>query len=182
MIIFLIGYRCSGKTSVGKHLADLLHWPFVDTDELIVCEAGQSIAEFVKQHGWAAFRAKEREALAQICLQDRQVAATGGGIVLDPKNIQRMRDCGWIAWLRVGAATVVRRMRQDSRTAAFRPALTAQSMETEIRETLIQRAPAYRQAMDFGIDSDYLSVGDICQAILKRLSLAGFGSLPNHFS
>jgi shikimate kinase len=169
MNIFLIGYRCSGKTSVGQQLAEMLHWSFADTDELIVRKVNASIAAFVEQHGWPAFRAKERDTLVHICLQDRQVVATGGGIVLDPQNIRRMKERGWVVWLRVGPETVLRRMRQDPRTEVFRPALTAQDMEVEVRETLNQRVFRYRQAMDFGIDSDRLNISDICGVILKQL-------------
>ena len=169
MNIFLIGYRCSGKTSVGQYLAEMLHWSFADTDELVVQRVNASIAAFVEHQGWPAFRAKEREILARVCMRDRQVVATGGGIVLDPPNIQRMKERGWVVWLRVEPETVVRRMREDARTEAFRPALSAQSMEVEIRETLRQRAARYRQARDFEIDSDLLNISDICRIILKQL-------------
>ena len=169
MNIFLIGYRCSGKTSVGRQLAETLNWSFADTDELIVRQVKASIAAFVEQHGWPAFRAKECDALAHICLQNRQVVATGGGIVLDPHNIRRMKERGWVVWLRVRPETVLRRMHGDARTGAFRPALTAQDMEVEVRETLNQRMFRYRQAMDFVIDSDRLTISGICDVILKQL-------------
>jgi shikimate kinase len=170
MNIFLIGYRCSGKTSVGRQLAEMLDWSFADTDELIVQQVEASIAAFVEEHSWAAFRAKESDTLARICQQDRQVVATGGGIVLDPQNIRRMKEHGWVVWLRVRPETVLHRMRRDDRTEAFRPPLTAQKIEVEIRETLSQRAFRYRQAMDFQVDSDRLSISDICGAIAKQLN------------
>jgi shikimate kinase len=169
MNIFLIGYRCSGKTSVGRQLAEMLDWSFVDTDELIVQQVNASIAAFVEQHGWPAFRAKEGSTLARICLQDRQVVATGGGIILDPQNIRRMKERGWVVWLRVRPETALRRMRRDARTETFRPALSAQNMEVEIRETLNQRVFRYRQAMDFEVDSDRSSISEICGAISKQL-------------
>ena len=77
--LFLIGYRCTGKSSVGQALATKLGWPFIDTDSLLVSESGLSIKEVVDTCGWQAFRRLEHTALQQVCAMDRQVVATGGG-------------------------------------------------------------------------------------------------------
>ena len=81
--LFLVGYRCTGKSSVGRSLAATLSLPFIDTDSLVVSENGMSIREIVISRGWEAFRRLEHTALQQVCTMDRRVAATGRGIVLD---------------------------------------------------------------------------------------------------
>jgi shikimate kinase len=76
--LFLIGFRCTGKTSVGQILARRLGWPLVDTDRIIVDMIGSDIARMVEKSGWAFFRKQERRALEAVCAADRQVVATGG--------------------------------------------------------------------------------------------------------
>ena len=86
--IVLIGYRGSGKTSVGRLLADRLGWAFVDTDDLIESQAGTSIADIFATEGEAGFRAREREAIAKATQDARRVIAVGGGAVTDRRNVE----------------------------------------------------------------------------------------------
>ena len=121
MNLFLIGYRCSGKTTIGKTIAKALDWSFVDADVILVRESGRSIKEIVDSEGWDAFRRMERSVLKQICADDRQVVATGGGVVLDRSNIQAMKTSGTVVWLDAGAETIQKRMLRDKNTGDFRP-------------------------------------------------------------
>ncbi len=89
--VFLIGYRCTGKSSVGKSLATRLGWPFIDTDSLLVSESGISIKEIVETHGWEIFRKMEHAVVKQVCIVDRRVVATGGGVVLNEANVNLMK-------------------------------------------------------------------------------------------
>jgi shikimate kinase len=79
MNLFLIGYRCSGKTTIGKSIAMTIDWSFVDSDLLVIKKNGNSIKDIIDTAGWDAFRRMERSTLRQICTKDRQVVATGGG-------------------------------------------------------------------------------------------------------
>ncbi len=88
MNLFLTGYRCSGKTTIGKSIARRIDWSFVDSDLLVTKKSGKSIQDIIDTEGWDAFRRMERSALQQICADDRQVVATGGGVVLDPIEYQ----------------------------------------------------------------------------------------------
>ena len=169
--IFIIGYRCTGKSSVGKLLAARLGWHFIDTDSSLVSKSGTSIKEIVKTQGWEAFRKMERDIVKHVCLHDRQVVATGGGVVLNLTNVDRMRAAGRIAWLRATPNTIRRRMVQDSETDAFRPALTSTDSVSEIDATLIEREPLYRNAMDFFVDTDERGTDEICDEILQKLCL-----------
>ena len=87
-IVYLIGPRASGKTSVGRELASRWSCPFCDADQVLSAALGTTISSFVEKHGWQAFRKKEKEILCNLSEQYAKipaVVATGGGIVLDPE-------------------------------------------------------------------------------------------------
>jgi shikimate kinase len=111
--LFLVGYRCTGKTSVGRTLADLLRRPFVDTDAIVAAEACRAIRDIVSQRGWDYFRDRERSVVRRVCRGKGQVVATGGGVVLDPSNVSAVRRSGWVVWLKCRPATIHRRMTSD---------------------------------------------------------------------
>jgi shikimate kinase len=167
--VFLIGYRCSGKSSVGQLLSEKLNWPFIDTDSLLVSEGGISIKEIVEKHGWQTFRKMEHLAVKQVCVLDRRVVATGGGAVLNADNVAIMKKSGRLVWLRAEPATIEARMTRDQDTEAFRPALTSKDSFSEIEETLIERYPFYKQAMDFFVDTDNVGLDAIVDSILENL-------------
>jgi len=168
--VFLIGYRCTGKSSVGKSLAARLGWPFVDTDLLLVAERQTSIKEIVDGCGWETFRKLEHEVVKRVCGRNRQVVATGGGVVLDGANVARMQAGGKLVWLRAAPETIRKRMMQDTDSEAFRPALTSKDSVIEIEETLIERDPFYRRAMDFQVKTDDQPVDKICDQIIRQLT------------
>ena len=169
--LFLIGYRCTGKSTVGKLLAATLDRAFVDTDSQIVTESGMSIREIVDKRGWQAFRRLEQTVLKQVCTVDRRVVATGGGIVLDADNVELMQGSGKIIWLRASPQTIKARMAQDQDSKAFRPALTSKDNLSEIEETLIERQPLYEQAMDLSVDSDNVRLDVIVDIIIENLTI-----------
>ena len=171
MNLFLIGYRCSGKTTVGKSIARAIDWPLVDSDLLVTQKKGKSIKEIIDTEGWEAFRRTERSVLKQICTKDRQVVATGGGIVLDAENIRAMKASGTVVWLDASAVTIQKRMLQDKNTENFRPALTDKGRMEEIEDMLLKRNPYYESASDFCIHTDHVPVKEIAQKIIKKLSV-----------
>ena len=96
MNIVLIGYRCSGKTTVGKALASMLNMQFIDTDQAVEKSSGRSIDQIVMRSGWAQFRALEKEIISRAAAKDKLVIATGGGVVLQPlkiKNAEKIKVC-----------------------------------------------------------------------------------------
>jgi len=171
MNIFLIGYRCSGKTSVGKLLANRLDWPFGDTDTDIVAVHGLTIADIVATQGWKSFREKENAAIKRRCALDQTVVATGGGAILDSMNVDLMKGVGKLVWLRAQADTVKERILKDTHTDEQRPSLTTKGLLEEIEETLAVRNPYYQSAMDFFIDTDNCSIAEISERIIKKLNL-----------
>ena len=171
MNLFLIGYRCSGKTTVGKSIAMTIDWSFVDSDLLVIKKNGNSIKDIIDTAGWDAFRRMERSTLRQICTKDRQVVATGGGVVLDADNIKAMKTSGTVVWLGASAATIQKRMRQDKSTENFRPALTDKGRMEEIEDMLLKRNPYYESASDFSIHTDDVPLDEITQNIIQKLSV-----------
>jgi shikimate kinase len=167
--LFLTGYRCSGKTTIGGSIARTIGWSFVDSDALVIRKSGKSIQDIIDTKGWDAFRRMERSALKQICANDRQVVATGGGVVLDEANIRAMQASGMVIWLDAGAETIQKRMLQDESTENFRPALTDKGRMAEIEDMLLQRRPYYESASDFTINTDGIPVNEITRIILKKL-------------
>ena len=169
MNLFLIGYRCTGKTSVGRCLAKRLGRSFFDTDLELVKEKGVNISDIVSKMGWDAFRDIEKRVIQCACERDNQVVATGGGAVLDEENIKRMKDSGVLVWLRAEIKTIEKRIVDDNTTRDFRPALTSKGSVEEIQETLLARNPYYERAMDFFVDTDVIDIEAVCDTIIQNL-------------
>ena len=179
MNIFLIGYRCTGKSSVGKLLAEKLEWPFLDSDAEIVSEAEMTISDMIAEHGWNFFREKEQIVISRLCASDSHVIATGGGVILNPENVKNIKQHGVVVWLRAGSETIRRRIAKDEMTKSLRPSLTSKGLMEEIEEVLMIRMPLYESASDFCIDTDFLTPDEICDAIISRGqggNLSGFSN------
>ncbi|HMA67917.1 MAG TPA: shikimate kinase [Desulfosalsimonadaceae bacterium] len=170
MNIYLIGYRCTGKTSVGLLLSGRTGWQLVDTDQRITAHAGMPVSEIVEKNGWSYFREIEKQVLAETAAASQLVVATGGGIVLDPENRAILENPGhFTVWLRAAPETIEKRMKADAQSKTLRPALTESSLAGEITDTLAARTPDYESAKDLTIDTDRQSVKEICERILKEL-------------
>lgn len=175
--LFLIGYRCTGKTSVGRDIARKIGWEFVDADELLMKNSGESVIDIVSRGGWPLFRKLEKKTLKEICQNRAQVVATGGGIVTDEENIDLMKQHGVLVWLRATPETIRERMVQDASTGELRPPLTNRELQDEIQDTLKERTPLYRTAMTVAVDTDGKTLPEISYEILSLLSHMEFDSL-----
>lgn len=169
MNIYLVGYRCSGKTTLGQLLAAQLGWPFVDTDSRVVAQAGMDIAALVKENGWGHFRGLERACLEAVAAKAQQVVATGGGIVLDPQNVQTMQSSGVVVWLKASPGIIRKRMRSDAQTKGQRPALSHQNAVEEIETVLQTRTPLYLQARNIELNTDGKPVENLVRQLVARL-------------
>jgi shikimate kinase len=140
--IFLVGLRGSGKTTLGRLVAERLALLFVDTDDVIVQQAGESIAKIVSKQGWDVFRSMEKEVLRDVCSRRGQVVATGGGVVLDSGNRELLETSGVVFYLMADIATLTQRLAQDPKTDQ-RPALSGLAMAQELVQCLFEREPLY---------------------------------------
>ncbi len=173
--IFLIGFRCTGKSSVGRRLAERLSRPFLDTDAMIVEEANMTIRDIVAARGWAYFRSREKRIVRTVCGGRRRVIATGGGVVLDPENVSAMGASGVRIWLRADLETIRQRLEGDRFTPDSRPALTPENNVAEIGEVMSRREPLYRGAADREIHTDHLGITEISDRVMRMLGLHSQG-------
>jgi shikimate kinase len=173
MNLYLIGYRGTGKTTLGKQLAEKLGWRFVDSDDEVVKSSGMTIRELVEKEGWLKFREIERQTIKRIGKMEKCIVATGGGVILDPTNISKMQASGKVVWLKANPETIKERLLNDSNTENFRPALTEKGLDAEIVDTLTDREPLYKKATDFEFDTDDIEIGMLCEYILNALELSG---------
>lgn len=167
--IFLIGFMGSGKTSVGKKLAELLHLSFIDLDDRVVQMESASIAEIFATHGEDHFRVKEAEALRSSADGDQFVLASGGGTPCFHGNMQWMNEHGITIYLRASPELLLLRLKDE---ADHRPLLRGKSEEelrTFIRGRLQQRESFYVRAQHT-IETDGHSPSEIAAEILKQLA------------
>lgn len=142
--IFLIGMMGSGKSTTGKQLAGLLGWPFIDMDRYIEDENGLSIPEIFSRYGEEKFRLLEREALLKtLNIQDPIVVATGGGTPCFFDNMLKMKEKGWVVYIRTPIEILLGRLERD---ASDRPLFYSQIGEKILTELLEKRKEYYEQA------------------------------------
>lgn len=151
-VIFLVGPRASGKTTVGRRLAGELGLEFLDTDSKLAEKETASVAKVIEKYGWAVFRALESEVLSDAASGPPKVVATGGGVVLSAENRAVMRKKGLVFYLSAPAEVLADRLRADPKTDQ-RPSLTGRSVVDEVAQVLAEREALYRDAAHQVIDA-----------------------------
>jgi len=169
MNLILIGYRGSGKSAVGRRLADRLKMKFLDTDDLIEERQGVPINDIVKSHGWGHFRKLEATIIKEISNGDHLIIAPGGGAVLDTDNVRALRKNGIIIWLKADRETLLERMNEDPGTNRQRPTLTGKGTSEELKEVMSLREPIYERVSEIQIDTSTLDVEAVVGNILTVL-------------
>lgn len=169
MNIVLIGYRCSGKTTVGKLLARDLEREFLDTDRLVEAKTGHPIHVYVSQNGWQDFRLVEREVIKEVTSKDNVVIATGGGAVIDQENVRNLRKNGWVVWLDTKTPVIRDRMKKGQKSGEWRPTLSGADPLKESAEILNERMPVYERASDYRVDTNGQNPEEVAQAIMSAL-------------
>ena len=155
----------SGKTAVGKRLAKRLGYTFLDTDLLIEEKTGKSISDIFSKDGEDYFRDIETLILTELTGINDHVIATGGGIVTRKENIRRLRELGFIIWLKASPETIFKRVS----TKTHRPLLKVDNPLEQIKRLMSQREQSYSEA-DLTIDTDGYEVDDIVNIIIKKIT------------
>ena len=168
--IFLVGYRGTGKTTVGRLVAARLGWVFADADDRLEEAAGRSITEVFATEGEAGFRDREAAVLAELSHQERIVVATGGGVVLRPANRDRLAS-GFVAWLTADPTVIWHRIAFDPTSGTRRPNLTAAGGLAEVTAVLAAREPLYRAVADVIVPTADRSPEQVAAAILSAWDL-----------
>ncbi len=169
--ILLTGFRATGKSLVGRLLADRLGLVFLDTDALICRRIGCSVADFVAEYGWDRFREVEERVLMKLCRQEGVVIATGGGAVQHGSAWQSLRRQSASVWLRAEERTIQQRLASDMHSEQQRPSLTGLNSDHEITLLLSERNPIYRSGSDFFVQTDGCSPSELVEEIEHGLTV-----------
>ena len=164
MNIVLIGYRGTGKSTVGQLLAARLGRELVSTDAEIIKRAKRTIPEIVTQEGWEYFRNLESDICRELASRDKLVIDTGGGAILRTQNVEALKKNGTVFWLTASIETIGKRIGGDDQ----RPSLTGgKSFVDEIGDVLRERTPNYQTAADHTIVTDDLSINQLVETLLR---------------
>jgi shikimate kinase len=166
--IVLVGPMGSGKSAVGRQLAERLALRFVDSDAEIQARTGVDIPYIFEREGEAGFREREVEVLDELTQCQRIVLATGGGAVLDAGTRSRLRDRGCVVYLR----TSVDQQLARTRRSAHRPLLMNPDPRGTLERLATLRSPLYEQVADLTVDTDGRKVKTVVDEILRRLEAA----------
>ena len=165
MVITLIGYRGTGKSTLASPLAQRLGWDWIDADVELERRAGRSIQNIFATDGEPEFRRLERELLAELLQRDRLVIAAGGGAIMNEATRAEMKSAGPVVWLQASADAIERRLATDPTTGQRRPNLTSTGGRAEIERLLALREPLYRECATIVLDSENISIAEMVDVI-----------------
>ncbi len=165
--VALIGFMGTGKSSVGRLVADQLHFEFLDTDELIEARAGKRIAEIFAEHGEPAFRELEQQLVAELATRSRTVIATGGGLPVNPVNLESLKQHSLVVCLWASPDKIFERVHSQT----HRPLLLEADPRAKICSLLATRKPFYRQA-DVLLNTEFRSIREVAQQVVHQFRLA----------
>ncbi len=169
--LVLVGYRGTGKSTVGCLVAEAMNRKFLDVDVEIEAQSGQSIAAIFAQAGESGFRDWEERTLAVLLESNpTAVVATGGGSVMREQNRRRLQAFGHIVWLTADPDELARRLLADERSQKSRPALTSVGLIDEIATVLTERTPIYKQLADTVIETGAKSPEQVAAAVLESVA------------
>lgn len=155
----------SGKTAVGRQLAERLGLPFADSDAEIEARTGVDIAYIFEREGEAGFRSREAEVIDALTQRDGVLVSTGGGAVLDAGTRERLRARGRVVYLRTSVDQQLARTRRN----ALRPLLMNPDPRGTLERLMGQRAALYEEVADVIVDTDGRKVGSVVDEVLRRL-------------
>ena len=163
--IYLVGPMGAGKTTVGRHLAELLNRDFLDSDHEIEARTGASIPWIFEKEGEAGFRLREKMVISQLTETPEIVLATGGGAVTETENRTALKNKGIVIYLYTPVEIQLQRTFRDRN----RPLLQVDDPEKKLRDLLQTRDPLYRDVAHFVIETNQGSAKDLAYRILQLI-------------
>lgn len=164
--IALIGFMGTGKTSVGRLVAEQLHFDYLDTDEMIQAATGKTITEIFSACGEPSFRELEERTVAELAGKTQTVISAGGGVPVNPKNLNSLKTHALVVCLWASPAKIWERVRNQT----HRPLLQDADPQKKIHELLAAREPFYRQA-DILLNTDSRSLREVAQQVIHQFRL-----------
>jgi shikimate kinase len=165
--ISLIGFMGTGKSSVGRLVAEMLHFTFLDTDHVIESRAGKSISLIFEQQGEPAFRSLERGIVEELTRRTRTVIATGGGLPVNEANLASLKTHSLVVCLWDSPEQIFERVRGQS----HRPVLNHEQPMEKIRQLLSERAPYYKQA-DVLVNTELRPLREVALQVVHQFRMA----------
>lgn len=165
--IYLVGPMGAGKTTVGRHLADLLGRPFMDSDHEIEARTGANIPWIFEKEGESGFRQREQQVIELLTRQSGIVLATGGGAVTRTENCEVLKKRGIVVYLYTPVEMQIARTSRDRN----RPLLQVSDPAKKLKELLSLRDPLYRQVAHHIIPTSDGSARDLAQKIIQLIGL-----------
>ncbi|GAB6182058.1 shikimate kinase [Desulfotomaculum defluvii] len=162
--IVLVGFMGSGKSSTGRRLARKLGYDFIDTDYAIEEVTGLTVEQIFAKHGVKRFRGEEALLVSKLADKENLVIATGGGLVLNPQNIEKLKANGIFILLKASPETICKRVK-NKRT---RPLLARGNLKHKVTKLLEDRQDAYQMA-DYSVNTDHLDPDTIVHIIYQYL-------------
>jgi len=147
--LIFVGPMGAGKTTVGRHVAELLALPFHDLDHEIEVHTGATISLVFDLEGEAGFRRRESATLAELAAGSGLVLSTGGGAVLNADNRRVLRERGFVVWLNASIESQLARLARDRQ----RPLLHAPDRRARLEHLAAERNPLYAEVADLRIES-----------------------------
>lgn len=166
----LIGFMGTGKSSVGRLVADQLRFEFLDTDDLIESRAGKRISEIFAQNGEPAFRDLECRLVEELATRTHTVISTGGGLPVNPVNLHHLKQHALVVCLWASPDKIFERVCEQS----HRPLLHDPDPLGRIRSLLAAREPFYKQA-DVLLNSEFRSIREVAQQVILQFRMATGG-------
>jgi shikimate kinase len=157
----------TGKSAVGRMAANLMHFTYLDTDQVIEARAGKPITAIFEQEGEPAFRDWERRVVEELTTRTQTVISTGGGLPTHEPNLESLRSHALVVCLWASPNTIYERVRDHS----HRPLLNQAEPKEKIRALLAEREPCYRAA-DVLINTEMRSVREVAMQVIHQFHLA----------
>ena len=169
MNVFLVGPMGSGKSAVGRQLAQRLGLEFIDSDEEIEARTGVDISYIFEREGEDGFRQREAEVIDAITRREGVLVSTGGGAILDAGTRERLRARGRVVYLRTSVDQQLARTRRSN----DRPLLNNDDPRGTLERLLEQRAPLYAEVAEIVVDTDGRKVKTVVDQICRQLGVDG---------
>jgi len=172
--IVLIGFRGVGKSTVGKILSKKTGWKFISSDDEIEKKCGK-ISKIVNDNGWEYFRKLEEEVIEYIAKEDKAIIATGGGAVMNKKNVKNLKKNGKFILLTASKDLIINRIKNSDRPSLLINQINQTkpvSIEDEVEKILNERMPVYYSIADYIIDTSHLPANDIANKITEMMKTA----------
>lgn len=163
--VYLVGPMGAGKTTVGRHLAEMLGREFLDSDQEIERKTGATIPWIFEKEGEKGFRNRETMVIDELTARSHLVVATGGGAVTQLPNREFLKQRGIVVYLYTPVEIQLQRTYRDKN----RPLLQVENPEQKLRDLLAIRDPLYREIADYIIETNQGAARDLAQKIFHMI-------------